>query len=78
MDDLYIKLKTMCDAKEPTTQIFFLANAIIALVIASKAFSKTSETSTGKRLITLVVGIGYLAVVVTGYLQLVPTVSPYQ
>ena len=44
MDDLYTKWKTMWDAKEPTTQMFFLINAIIALIITSKAFSKNSET----------------------------------
>ena len=78
MDDLYTKWKTMWDAKEPTTQMFFLINAIIALIISSKAFTKNSETTTAKRAIILSIGIGYLAIVITGYLQLVPTVSPYQ
>ena len=78
MDDLYTKWKTMLDAKEPTTQMFFLINAIIALIITSKAFTKNSETTTAKRVITFLIGIGYLAIVITGYLQLVPTVSPYQ
>lgn len=78
MDDLYIKWKTMWDAKEPTTQMFFLINAVIALIISSKAFTKNTETTTAKRAIILFIGVAYLAIVILGYLQLVPTVSPYQ
>ena len=79
MDDLYIKWKTMWDAKEYTTQLFFLANVIIALIIAAKPFSADAAgTTIAKRGMTFVLGIGYLILVLVAYFQLVPTVSPYQ
>lgn len=79
MDDLYIKWKTMWDAKEYTTQLFFLANVIIALVIAAKPFRGDQEGATiVKRGVTFALGIGYLVLVLVAYFQLVPTFSPYQ
>ena len=79
MDDLYVKWKTMWDAKEYTTQLFFLANIIIALIIMAKPFTGDSEGSTvAKRGIMFGLGIGYLILVLVAYFQLVPTVSPYQ
>lgn len=79
MDDLYIKWKTMWDAKEYTTQLFFLANVIIALIIAAKPFTGNNDDATlAKRGILFSLGIGYLILVLVAYFQLVPTVSPYQ
>ncbi len=79
MDDLYIRWRTMWDAKEYTTQLFFLANVIIALVIASKPFRMSEEgTTIAKRGVTFALGIGYLVLVLVAYFQLVPTFSPYQ
>ena len=79
MDDLYVKWKTMWDAKEYTTQLFFLANIIIALIIMAKPFTGDNESTTiAKRGIMFGLGIGYLILVLVAYFQLVPTVSPYQ
>ena len=78
MDDLYIKWKTMWDAKEYTTQLFFLANVIIALIIAYKPFQANAEGTMVKKGITFALGIGYLVLTLVAYFQLVPTVSPYQ
>lgn len=76
---LYEKWKMMWDAKEWSTQGFFLANAFAALVIMSQAVKTNNDGSTlVKRGITFGIGVLYLIVVITGYLQLVPTVSPYQ
>ena len=78
MDELYIKWKTMWDAKEYTTQFFFLFSAVIALIIMSGPFKANNEGTMTKKGITFAVGLGYLILVIVGYLQLVPTVSPYQ
>ena len=78
MDDIYIKWKTMWDAKEYTTQLFFLFNAIVAFVIMYKPMQANSEATAVKRGITFAVGLGYLIIVIVGYLQLVPTFSPYE
>ena len=79
MDDLYVRWRTMWDAKEYTTQLFFLANVIIALVIAARPFMGEQEgTTMVKRGILFGLGIGYLILVLIAYFQLVPTVSPYQ
>lgn len=78
MDDLYIKWKTMWDAKEYTTQLFFLANIIIALIIAYRPFRASAEGTIAKKGITAALGVGYLILVLVAYFQLVPTVSPYQ
>jgi len=78
MDDLYTKWKTMWDAKEYTTQIFFLVNVIIALYISSRGMTTTAQGSTmSKRGMIFGVGIVYLILVIVGYLQLVPKVNPY-
>lgn len=78
MDDLYIKWKTMWDAKEYTTQLFFLFNVIVAFVIMYKPLQANNEGTATKRGITFGVGLAYLIIVLVGYLQLVPTVSPYE
>ena len=79
MDDLYSGWKMMWDAKEYTTQLFFLANVIIALIIASKPFVGDHEGDTmAKRGIMFGLGVGYLILTLVAYFQLVPTVSPYQ
>ena len=68
----------MWDAKEYTTQLFFLANLLIALYIASLPIRSTGKeiTATNKA-IMLVFGISYAILIVVAYLQLVPTFSPY-
>jgi len=78
MDDLYIKWKTMWDAQEHTTQLFFLANAFIGIYIASRPLRANAEGSIAKRGITCAFGIGYLILVIIAYFQLVPTYSPYE
>ena len=78
MDDLYIKWKTMWDAKEYTTQFFFLFSAIIGLVIMAGPLRANAEGTATRKGITFAIGLGYLILVIVGYLQLVPTVSPYQ
>ena len=78
MDDLYTKWRTMWDAKEYTTQLFFLANVIIAFYIGSRAFSASASGGTAtKKFITLGLGVGYFILVLVAYLQLVPKVNPY-
>ena len=77
--ELYEKWKMMWDAKEWSTQGFFLVNAFVALVIMSQAVRGGADGSTNtKRGVTFGIGAVYFVVVVIGYLQLVPTVSPYQ
>ena len=68
----------MWDAKEYTTQLFFLANLVIALYIASLPIRSTGKeiTATNKT-IMLVFGIGYAILIIIAYFQLVPTFSPY-
>lgn len=80
MDDpsLYIKWKTMWDAQELTTQLFFLANVIIGLVIAMQPFRGGKDGSAAKRGMVFVLGAGYIVLVLIAYFQLVPTFSPYQ
>jgi hypothetical protein len=80
MDDpsLYIKWKTMWDAQELTTQLFFLANVIIGLVIAMQPFRGGKGGSAVKRGMVFALGTGYVVLVLIAYFQLVPTFSPYQ
>lgn len=78
MDDLYTKWRTMWDAKEHTTQLFFLANVIIAIYIGSRAFTaNAAEGTASKRRIILGLGVGYFILVLAAYFQLVPKVNPY-
>lgn len=78
MDDLFVKWRTMWDAKEYTTQLFFLANFLIALYIASLPLRSTGKDITSlNRMIMILFGIGYAILTVVAYLQLVPTFSPY-
>ena len=78
MDDLYIKWKTMWDAKEYTTQLFFLFNVIVAFVIMYKPMQATNEGTATRRGFVFAIGLAYLIIVLVGYFQLVPTVSPYE
>jgi len=78
MDDLYIKWRTMWDAKEYTTQLFFLFNVIVAFVIMRQPLKAGNEGTMAKRGFVFAIGLGYLILVVIAYLQLVPTVSPYE
>ena len=78
MDDLFIKWRTMWDAKEYTTQFFFLANLLVALYIASIPMRSTGRYVTAlNRTIMVVFGIGYAILVIFAYFELVPTFSPY-
>ena len=78
MDDLFIKWRTMWDAKEYTIQLFFLFNLAAALYIASLPLrSGGKEITAVNRTIMIVFGIAYAILVVFGYFQLVPTFSPY-
>lgn len=78
MDDLYVKWRTMWDAKEWSTQGFFFVNALVAFVIMSQPLKANNEGTAAKKGMTFGIGLAYLIVVIIGYLQLVPTVSPYQ
>lgn len=79
MDELYISWRTMWDAKEHTTQLFFLANLLIALYVTWQPFRASGkDISTMNRGIMFVFGIGYAILVVVAYFQLVPTFSPYE
>lgn len=78
MDDLYTKWKTMWDAKEFTTQIFFLIHVFIAFYIASRGMTASAQGSTmAKRGMIVSIGLAYLILVLVGYFQLVPKVNPY-
>ena len=68
----------MWDAKEYTTQAFFFANVVVALIVMSSPLRASSEGTMAKRGLTFGIGLAYLILVIVGYLQLVPTVSPYQ
>jgi hypothetical protein len=78
VDDLFIKWRTMWDAKEYTIQLFFMANFLIALYVASLPLRSTGKDITSvNRGIMLTFGIGYAILIIFAYLQLVPTFSPY-
>jgi hypothetical protein len=78
VDDLFIKWRTMWDAKEYTIQLFFMANFLIALYIASLPLRSTGKDITGaNRGIMIAFGVGYAILIIFAYLQLVPTFSPY-
>lgn len=78
MDDLFIKWRTMWDAKEYTTQAFFVVNFLIALYIASIPLRSSSrDVTTLNRTIMIGFGLGYALLVLVAYFQLVPTYSPY-
>lgn len=78
MDDLFIKWRTMWDAKEYTIQLFFLFNLATALYIASLPLRSTGKDITSmNRAIMIVFGIGYAILVIYAYFSLVPTFSPY-
>ena len=78
MDDLYIKWRTMWDAKEYTTQFFFLANLLVAFYIVSIPMRSSGKDITVlNRTIMIAFGIGYAILVITAYFELVPTFSPY-
>lgn len=79
MEELFIKWRTMWDAREFTTQLFFLFNLVFALYIASIPLrSSTREITAINRGIMITFGIGYAILTIIAYLQLVPTFSPYE
>jgi len=79
MEELFVKWRTMWDAKELTTQLFFLFNLVVALYIAAIPFRSSGKDITAiNRTIMIAFGIGYAVLVVVAYFQLVPTFSPYQ
>ena len=78
MEDLFVKWRTMWDAKELTVQLFFLANLIIAFYVATLPLrSSGKEITAANKMIMLGFGIGYAILVIVAYFQLVPTFSPY-
>ena len=77
MDDLYTKWKAMWDAKEWGTQGFFLAMAIVGVVIMTSPLRAENEGTAAKKGITFAIGLAYLVIVVIGYFQLVPKISSY-
>jgi len=78
VDDIFVKWRTMWDAKEYTIQLFFLANFLAALYIASIPLRATGkDITTLNRAIMFLFGIGYAILIVFAYFQLVPTFSPY-
>lgn len=79
MDEIFIKWQTMWDAKEFTTQLFFLLNLVFAGYVASIPLrSSHREITSVARGLMIVFGIGYATLTVYGYFQLVPTFSPYE
>ncbi len=79
MEELFVKWRTMWDAKELTTQLFFLFNFVVALYIAAIPFRSTGKDITAvNRGIMIVFGLGYAILVLIAYFQLVPTFSPYE
>ncbi len=78
MEELFVKWRTMWDAKEYTTQLFFLFNLIFAFYITWLPFRASGKDITAfNRGIMIVFGIGYALLTSVAYLQLVPTYSPY-
>ncbi|QMU61863.1 MAG: hypothetical protein GKR92_09215 [Gammaproteobacteria bacterium] len=78
MDDLFIKWRTMWDAKEYTIQLFFLFNFLTALYVASLPLRSGGKDITAmNRSIMIGFGVGYAVLVVFAYFQLIPTFSPY-
>lgn len=78
MDELIVKWRTMWDAKEYTTQLFFLFNLVFAFYITSLPFRSSGKgITTMNRGIMIGFGLGYAILTVFAYLQLVPTFSPY-
>lgn len=79
MEELFIRWRTMWDAQEHTTQLFFLANLIIAGYITWSPFRAGGADITAlNRGITVAFGIFYAILTIFAYLQLVPTFSPYE
>ena len=78
MEELFVKWRTMWDAKEYTTQLFFLFNLIFAFYVTWLPFRASSKEITAtNRGIMIVFGIGYALLTIYAYFQLVPTFSPY-
>jgi len=79
VEELFIKWRTMWDAKEHTTQLFFLVNLIFAGYITWTPFrTSATDISAMNRGVIIVIGIGYAILTIFAYLQLVPTFSPYE
>lgn len=79
MEELFIKWRTMWDAKEYTTQLFFLFNLIFAVYVAWIPFrTSAKDITTLNRGIMIGFGIGYALLTIYAYLALVPTYSPYE
>ncbi len=77
MDDIFSKWKIMWDAKEWGTQGFFMAMAIVAVLIMANPFRAATEGTMVKKGITFAIGLTYLVLVLIGYFQLVPKASSY-
>lgn len=77
MDDLYTKWKVMWDAKEWGTQGFFLAMAIVGVVIMTHPLRANYEGTATKKGVIFAIGLLYLILVIVGYFQMEPKVSSY-
>lgn len=79
MEELFVKWRTMWDAKEYTTQLFFLFNIVFAIYIAALPFRESGKEITAlNRGIMIVFGIVYAILTIYAYFSLVPTFSPYE
>lgn len=79
MEEFFIKWRTMWDAREFTTQLFFLFNLVFAFYVTSIPLrSSAREITAINRGMMLTFGIGYAILTIIAYFQLVPTYSPYE
>ena len=79
MEELFVQWRTMWDAKEYTTQLFFLFNLVFAVYVVRLPFRAVSKDTTAlNRGILVGIGIGYALLIVYAYIALVPTFSPYE
>ncbi len=79
MEELFIKWRTMWDAKEHTTQIFFLFNVLFAAYVTWLPFRASSvDVTVLNRRLMVIFGITYALLTIYAYFSLVPTFSPYE
>ena len=79
MEEFFIKWRTMWDAKEYTTQLFFLFNLMFAIYVGILPFRATGKDITAmNRGLMVVFGVGYALLTLYAYFSLIPTFSPYE
>ena len=79
MEEFFVQWRTMWDAKEYTTQLFFLFNLGFAVYVVWHPFRASSkDISTLNRGIMVGFGIIYALLILYAYFALVPTFSPYE